>query len=345
LAADQTRIEVLVAVGNNPALQRNLSASCASGEVLYFVDDDSDLDPKALRYLWDTLRERPDVAGVGGPSVSRRGDTCTQRSISAAMASVFGLGPVRHRFFPSGRIRFATENELILCNLAIRKCAWARHEGFDPRLYPNEENEYLNRVQDRGERFLYHPLMIASRSPRRNLRQLIAQNFRYGAGRLAHFRVRPLSINAILLLPSMLVAYLALVAVTTAIGFASHGEITLFSRAWWEPQLWFLAPLAAYVNLLVAAAVFGALSLRQDRIRAFVTLLLVFPLIHLSYGSGMIVGRFQARPRLRTPPRVQLYRVKEMGTTASRVSTHHNGSGESWLAHAERLDHRPTPER
>ena len=305
------KVEVLLAVGDNASVQRNVAAGEAQGDILYFIDDDCRVDRDALLRMNDVYQDHPDAAGVGGPSLGRRDDGPLQRSISVAMGSVFGLGPVRHRYYPSGLIRNAGDNELILCNLSMRKEAWRRHRGFDPRLYPNEENEFINRVQKDGTRFRYHPLMTVSRSPRPNLRALALQCFRYGAGRIAHYRIRPDFINLVLLAPMLFVAYLAWIAALAVGEFWAYGGPGFLLAEWWRPTWWFLLPLAIYLNLLGAAALFAALS--SGGVRGFLHLLAIYPTIHCAYGLGMFVGRLRRFPALERRPSVRLYRLKPLG--------------------------------
>ena len=71
------------------------------------------------------------------------------------------------------------------------------------------------------------------------------------------------------------------------------GGISFLLTSWWQPRWILLIPVGMYLNLLAAAAAFGAMSSkREGRIRLFLTLIVAFPVMHLSYGLGMYVGRF-----------------------------------------------------
>src|SRR5512138_3559476 len=89
--------EVLVAEGRQPSRQRNRAAQMARGEILYFLDDDSLLEPGNLRRLSCQYAD-PAVVAVGGPSLTPADDSRRQRCFGLALASVFGGGGVRNRY-------------------------------------------------------------------------------------------------------------------------------------------------------------------------------------------------------------------------------------------------------
>jgi succinoglycan biosynthesis protein ExoA len=293
-------LEVLVVEGENPSAQRNAAMAAASGEVLYFIDDDTELDPWALARAMECLRDgcpEPDVACVGGPVLTSKGDGPFQRAVGAAMGSVFGLGPVRNRFVPYGPVRLTSEQELLSANLAMRRDAMERVGGFDEALYPNEETELLKRLRAGGLTCAYHPLMTARRSQRRSLPAIFIQNFRYGASRMAHFAPRATAQEYMLLAPMALVLLLAA------------------GLAW--PTLFTLAPLLFYAATGLGAALFTAPHMRRPAL-ALVHLLAIFPTIHLGYGLGSawglarrLVGLPVRPPRLSHPPRIHQAAVTE----------------------------------
>ncbi len=269
-------IEVLVAIGDNPSAQRNAAVARASGEIVYFVDDDSELDPDCAARIVDALREHPELGGVGGPSLGHASDTLLQRSIAIALGSMFGGGPVRDRFRAVGAPREASELELIACNLALRRSLLLRVAGFDPRLYPNEENELLARLARCGARFRFDPRAIVRRSPRSSLRELAVQHFRYGAGRAHNLKL------------SQRVRHPLLIALPLA-----------------------LFPAPIYLPVLGAAAAISAASAERDRAATFAALLGVYPAIHFPYALGLVFGALRpVRERPVSP--IAVYRVKAM---------------------------------
>src|SRR6266571_2838406 len=121
---DDPGYEILLAEGRAPSRQRNLAASEAGGDVLYFLDDDSLISPENLA-LCSAGMSDPAVAVVGGPSLTPAGDSRLQQLFGYALASVFGSGAVGNRYRACGKIRETTDKELILCNLAVRRSVFA----------------------------------------------------------------------------------------------------------------------------------------------------------------------------------------------------------------------------
>jgi len=105
-------MEVLIAEGWFPSLQRNEAVKKAKGDIVYFLDDDSDAPPdtliKAVKHLNDS---GADV--VGGPSLTPDTDTFIQKCFALMFASPFGGFNIRHRHKKSGKYRSATEREAV----------------------------------------------------------------------------------------------------------------------------------------------------------------------------------------------------------------------------------------
>lgn len=280
--------EVLVAYGRQPSVQRNVAARDAKGEFLYFLDDDSLVDPGFLERAASHYRE-PKVAAVGGPSLTPATDSPLQKAIGTAFTSPVGGGGVRNRYRKSGCARYSNDSELILCNLSFRRDVFLAHEGLDERLYPNEENELMDRLQQEGHLLVHDPELAIARSQRKSYRAYVRQMYGYGRGRgeqtLISGQLKPVS-----LVPSLFLIYLL------SLPFLGAGV--------------FLLPLLCYLALVAAASVAGSISARD--LALLPRLLLVFPTLHLVYGAGVLRGL--TRPRYRggkqTHWEVEVRRVK-----------------------------------
>lgn len=283
--------EILIAEGTNPSRQRNLAARQSRGDVLYFLDDDSLVTADCLKLCAQALDE-PAVAVVGGPSLTPESDSGLQRLFGQALSSPFGAGAMRNRYRIEGLPRETTERELILCNLAIRRDTFLAYGGFDERLYPNEENELLDRIAASGRKLVHLPSMSVRRSQRASLSAFVRQMFSYGRGRGRQTLIAgprsPLSF-----MPPAFVAYLALLPLLPA---------TLFWRL----------PLAAYV---VLDFLFTAAALVASGRPAAASLLFIFPLMHCCNGIGLLVGLLGGRPRPQEGGEVAIRRIKGFGET------------------------------
>ena len=106
-----------------------------------------------------------------------------QHSIAMAFASLFGGGGMRNRYRQTGGVRRTSDRELILCNLSFRRARFLALGGFDERLYPNEENELLERISRDGGRLIHDPELAVFRSQRPTFRAFCRQLYGYGRGR------------------------------------------------------------------------------------------------------------------------------------------------------------------
>lgn len=205
---DDPRYEILLAEGCAPSQQRNRAAREATGDVLYFLDDDSLITPVNLALCLDVMND-PAVAVVGGPSITPGDDSWLQQLFGYALASAFGSGAVHNRYRAYGEPRKTTDKELILCNLAVRRPVFIDLDGFNECLYPNEENEFLERVISAGYTLLHVPAMSVLRSQRRTLKAFIRQMFNYGRGRGQQTLITA-SYSVTSFIPLFFVAYLIL---------------------------------------------------------------------------------------------------------------------------------------
>ena len=265
--------EVLVASGCQPSVQRNMAAREAKGEFLYFLDDDSRVTPAFLESAARHYRD-PRVAATGGPSLTPETDSALQRAIGVAFASAAGGGGVRNRYRKSGKARQSSDSELILCNLSFRREIFLSHEGLDERLYPNEENELMDRLQHEGYLLVHDPEMAVMRSQRKSYPAYLRQMFGYGRGRgeqtLLAGKPKPVSF-----VPSLFLIY-ALLLPFTGLGL-------------------FALPMLCYLIVIAVASLLGAVSGRDPALLP--RLLLIFPTLHLVYGAGMIRGLLSPRYR------------------------------------------------
>lgn len=288
-------LEIIVARGRQPSVQRNEAVKAAAGDWIYFLDDDSIPDRENLRRAANLFRE-PEVAMVGGPNVCPTDAPALEKVFAVVLASWLAFGPSRARYVPVGVARNAGEKELILCNLAVRRADFLALGGFNEALYPNEENALMDGLQQKNRRLVYDPQFVVHRRPRRTLKAFCKMLMNYGRGRAEQFRLHPTPGSALNFVPPGFCFYLGLLIVTE---LAGHNQLSL------QLRLAVAAPLGIY---LLAVLLQTLVSLPMT---GLIRGLLAMPLLvasHVFYGLGFWRGLFTklttdgSRPR----PEVEL---------------------------------------
>lgn len=272
------KVEVLVARGRQPSVQRNAALRAARGELIYFLDDDSIPQPENLLRAAGHFA-RDEVKMVGGPNICPPEAPRLEQVFALVLTSWLAFGPSRARYGPVGSPRESSEKELILCNLLARRAAMLELGGFNEALYPNEENALMDELQRGGGKLIYDPELVVFRRPRSNLKAFAKMLLTYGRGRAEQFRVNPTLGSTLNFAPPLFCVYLC----------------SLVALPW--AGKWLLAPLGVYLLALVAQGL--ALMRQGGVVNGFAASSLV-ALTHVLYGVGFWQGLFT---RLSPPER------------------------------------------
>jgi GT2 family glycosyltransferase len=198
-------VQILVAEGGHPARQRNAALGRARGDILVFLDNDSSMSSGYWKEL-ETALARPEVEIVGGPALLRPQATAWEEIFHALLTHTLIVGTVSSRYAARGEFRVAAQSDLILCNLAVRRSVLERVGRLSAELYPNEENEWLDRARAAGVGAYYDPGLRVFRPQRATPGQMGLTLLRYGMGRTRQFRVSGWHSTFHQFLPVMLIA-------------------------------------------------------------------------------------------------------------------------------------------
>ncbi len=289
------KLEMIVARGRQPAIQRNRALHEASGEILYFLDDDAQPLPDALRRAVGHFRDA-NVQMVGGPNLCPPDAPFLEQVFAVVLGSWIAFGPSRARYDRVGKVRTTGEKELILCNLLARRTTMLEVGGFDESLYPNEENALMDELQKRGGKLIYDPGVVAYRRPRPTLKAFCKMLMTYGRGRAEQFRLHPTLGSALNFVPPLFVLFLLLIPLWAWLGWFDiyHETKVLSANAtgsasvdyWRFGAAWF--PLFAYGFALAAQTL---MNCGKGVGRGICALPLLFA-THFFYGLGFWRGLF-----------------------------------------------------
>jgi hypothetical protein len=264
-------VQILVAIGRHPARQRNAALSRSKGAIIVFLDNDCVVGPS----YWDELERdfgRLEVEVVGGPALLRPEARGAEIAFHALLTHPLVVGPVRARYAALGDFRASSQTELILCNLAARREVFEKIGHLPVELYPNEENEWLDRAQAAGVGIYYDPALQVFRPQRQTWGEMARMLVRYGIGRTKQLQVSRGHVTPHQLAPLVLLLPVA------AVMFGLRGLI-VFAGGW-------LA-----LAVLVAVTLGRPLSFGHRMFAGIIA-----ALVPLLYAFGQVIGWFRSWP-------------------------------------------------
>ncbi len=245
-----------------PAAALNIGLRHARGEVIVRMDAHTVYAPDYIRKCVEFL-ETTEAANVGG--VQRavgRGDVA--EAIAVALTSPFGVGDARFRY--ADRPTWADTVYLG----AWRRATLEALGGFDEAWAVNEDYELNYRLRRAGGKILVAPEVRCWYHVRPSLGALARQYVRYGFWRARTAVVHPGSLRWRHLAPPLLVLSLVGSALLGAAG-----------------TRWSLVVPALYVVANLGASL--ATAFRRG-LRYLPVLPIVYGTLHLSWGTGFLVG-------------------------------------------------------
>lgn len=268
-AAHDSRLRLVTISKTSASEARNTGVAASSGAVLYFLDDDVEVPPGGIRAVARTLQEHPDVAIAGGPNLTPPDDPGFAQLAGDLLGSAFGTGITLRRYSASPP-REATEKDLTLCNLAIRREVFTGGARF-PEQWGGEENVLMGRASRSGHRFWYSPDLWVHHRRRDTLRTHLQQMYRYGFGRGIAILSAPATFHPAFFAPVGLLVAIVVLPIVAHL---------------WSP--WALLPLGLYAVLAIGASM--VVALRRRRALYAVLLPGLFTLTHLAYALGLLRG-------------------------------------------------------
>ena len=244
----------------------NLGIAQARGDIIVRVDGHCEIAPDYVRHCVEHLLAGA-IEAVGGP-IETVGETDEAQAIALAMSSWFGVG--------GSAFRTVKDRPMLVETVAFpayTRETLQRLGPFDEELVRNQDDEYNYRLSKSGGRILLSPDIRSRYYSRSSLRKLWRQYYQYGFWKVRVMQKHPRQMRMRQFVPPAFVAAL--------LGSSVFG---MFIRP--------IRSLLALILVLYAAADLAAsLSLgRTHGLRHVPRLLLIHPILHLSYGLGFLAG-------------------------------------------------------
>jgi succinoglycan biosynthesis protein ExoA len=243
----------------------NIGIGEARGDVVTIISAHSYLAPDYVSRCVEYLH-RTGADCAGGP-IETVGEKDTARAIALAMSSPFGVGDAVFRY---------SEQEQYVDTLAFgayRRDVFERVGLFDEELVGSEDDEFNYRLRSQGGKLFLAPAIRSFYYGRSSFGDLCRQYFAYGRGKVRVMRRHPGQTRLRHLIPSLFVLCLLV-----------SGVLGLFSP-------WFALLFGVVAACYVLASLLFALRIAsREGWRYLPLLLLAFACLHLSYGTGFLVG-------------------------------------------------------
>lgn len=266
--------EIIIIEGNLLAKQRNKGVEKSKGDIIYLLDDDSQAQPKSFKILAKEFLNK-NTAAIGGPSLTPKNGSYINQLLGYVLQTYFGSFRMRYKWSKQKKSNNASDYHFIAASLAFRKKSAVEIGGFDEKFYPSEETDLVRRIKDKGYLIKYNKKLCVYQNHNRKNSYLLAKRFyNYGQGRMKQLK-KNLKIEDYFLLAPVI------------FGFYLVGLLFFHSG-------WYFLPLYMYILLGFATAIKA--SIKYRKVSLLFTMPLIFPIIHLSYATGMI-AELLFRPR------------------------------------------------
>ncbi|MCI5957781.1 MAG: glycosyltransferase family 2 protein [Clostridiales bacterium] len=263
----QDKYPKLIKVFNNPnrivpyAMNIGIAASCGKYIVRLDAHADyaTDYISKCIYYL-----ESTDAENVGGVAETKA-DGFVGKAIAKMLSSKFGVG--NSQFRTNGESGYVDTVPFG----AFRREVFKKYGGYDERLVRNQDNEMNFRIRKNGGKIYLSNDIHLSYYCRDSIKEIAKMATKNGMWNIITMKLCPGSMGLRHFIPFLFVG--------SVLGLGILGIV--------HPVFWTLLGLEIALYLLLDIL----FSIKQAAtIKEFWVLLLLFPIFHIAYGAGSMIG-------------------------------------------------------
>ena len=238
----------------------NKAIEVAKGDIIIRLDAHTDYAPDYFEKILETFATT-DADIVGGPMRIAKGNI-VQNAIGYATCTPFGVGNSSFHFED---YRGYTDSVYLG---AWKKSIFKTTGLFDVAFKRNQDDEFHYRAKSLGFKIYQNPDIKLHYHPRKTFALLFKQYYQYGLYKPLVLQKIKSAVSIRHLIPAMFVLYLASIPVSLAFGFYIG-----------------ILPLLFYL----LGDVFFTFK-ANNSISELFAIMLVYPVLHISYGLGFIKG-------------------------------------------------------
>ena len=267
--------EIILEKGLNTSKNRNEGFKKSKGKIIVFLDDDAVVDKNLLKNAEKFFKKYSEIDIVGGPQLTPLDEKGFAKVSGYALSSKFGGWNTSNRYGKKESSLNADETVLTSALLFCKKEVMKKIK-FDESLWPGEDPKFIADCKRAGFKVAYNPDLIIYHRRRTTMKGLAKQIFNYG--KVGPFREKFSETikKPFFLIPCFFVLYLFFFCIIFLIGL-SNSVLVL--------------PLFVYLIMDIDFSIYEGIKNRNAS--SILLLMIIFPLIHLSYGIGRIFGYFK----------------------------------------------------
>ena len=268
----KSKFEIIALPGpGSPSIYRNNGAEKGKGEIIVFLDDDAIADKELLKKADKFFKEHKEIDIVGGPQLTPPDEKGFAKISGYALSSKFGGWKTADRY-GKGKLNLDADDTSLTSAIMFCKKRVFEKVRFDEMLFPGEDPKFITDAKRKGFRVAYSPDLVVYHRRRPTLGKMMRQIFNYGKVVFSRASFIQILKKPFFLVPSLFFIYIVGLIIDILLGIN------------WP----FFLPLILYLWLDFLFSLYESVK-NRDLIALF-SLIFIFPMIHLSYGSGMIYG-------------------------------------------------------
>ncbi len=278
LNSDFLRICIRSQERSNQAHGWNTALSNAMGDIIIRIDAHARIPHNYVEECVKEIENGENIVGGGRPCITQHKSDWGS-TLLAAEECLFGSSIMGYR-----RKHEKKEYLSSLFHAAYRREVFSKVGGFNEYLGRTEDNELHYRMRKAGFKFACCPNISSNQYIRDSFRGMIKQKFSNGFWIGLTFFVSPHCLSVLHFAPFCLV-----------VGLIFSLIMAVKGTAW---ILWLLLSAYLIFDIAISISALGYNGFNKTKLCLFV----MFPILHLSYGIGTLLGILDAVPwRIKHP--------------------------------------------
>jgi cellulose synthase/poly-beta-1,6-N-acetylglucosamine synthase-like glycosyltransferase len=280
--------EILCLPGpGSPSIYRNKGADKGKGKIIAFIDDDAMVHKDLLKNAEKFFNEHPEIDIVGGPQLTPKNEKGFARISGYTLSSKFGGWNTSNRY-ESKKLNLNADDTYLTTAIMFCKKEVFQDVRFDEKLFPGEDSKFVIEAKQKGFKIAYSPELIVYHRRRPTIKKFVKQIFSYGKTTSTRESFKNLIKRPFFIIPSLFLIYLVELSLIGIVHPSTFNNFFGIFFANFNFSSLLFVPLILYI---LFSFLFSLIEVFRNRdLRAVLFLPLIFPLLHLSYGAGLIWG-------------------------------------------------------